>query len=172
MTRTSPLSGWLDMMDARDPAPARLEHMVCTLSLAWARAQGVSDADMHSLGEDFKSSINFFEWDRRPIEIVGARPVHLDRNAGPLTTQRIDAAWDGDHLALRVEVARGRHLREGGLALPAGLPETIVNALPGMRLSDVVELPFDVDAVVARVTRETGSIHVEVEPRWTTVRAS
>lgn len=172
MTRTSPLSGWLDMMDAQDPAPARLEHMVCTLSLAWARTQGVSDADMHALGEDFRTSILFLKWDRRPIEIIGGRTVHLDQTTGPLTTQRIDAAWDGDHLALRVEAARGRHLREGGLALPAGLPETIVNALPGMRLCDVVELPFEVDAVVAKVTRETNSIHIEVEPRWTMVRAS
>lgn len=172
MTQTSPPSGWLDVMDAQEPAPARLEHMVCTLSLAWARAQGVSDADMHALGEEFRSSPSFFEWDRRPIEIVGGRPMPLDQKTGPRTTQRIDAAWDGEHLALRVDAARGRHLREGGLALPAGLPETIVSALPGMRLCDVVELPFEVDAVVAKVTRKTSSVHIEVEPRWTMVRAS
>lgn len=154
----------------RDVGPAPGTHAICTLSLAWARSRGVKDASLYDMAETYRRrDLTFFEWDRLPVDLVNGE-LSVVGTATQRSPTRRDAAWDGDHLALRTPVTANANLDSGRLVVHGGLPRSIVETLAGRPLSDLVDLGFRVDAVIGLVTERDGMMQIEVEPRWTMVR--
>lgn len=152
----------------RDRSPAPETHEVCSLLLAWSRHEGVPDSDLYALAEGMRTiGIRFFDWDRHPVDLSDGRLIRVPES-GQKSRIRRDIQWDGSHLALRAPIAPGVMLSSGSIRIDTELPLSMMTALVGRPLRDLVDTPFRIDATIASAVMGEGLV-VEIDPRWSRV---
>jgi len=143
--------------------------LIDVVSLAWIGWKQCTRADLVDMVTAMARASEGRHWDPDVMDVVatGGKLV-------PLAFRHAHRARRGDvRIVLREErstietwITPQIRNERGGIHIPMEMPDTYTAALAGRPLSDLIRLPFDLDAVIEEAVCRDGWMDVTLQDNW------